>query len=292
MRKLFPQACTSWIREGQPDTTIRARLPVQSTSAAVKCWAAFLAFALALGCAPMRQQPVTEDFRKYQEAKKFFEQGLYREALNAYRGVAEAEPHSPWAENAKFNAAYILVYYKNPDRDYTGARREFEEFLLRYPASALVDEAQSWIAVLNAFGQSKVRELLAEVESLTRKADNTAKKLQESQLTEEVLLKERDTLLIDRNNLVKKVDELLYEKDALTNEREALLRDRERLTLNMSDLEQKIQSLGREKEDLVKAKEKLEKSLRDLTMVDVKVEKRRKKMKKEETKSSKSLTTP
>ena len=263
---------------------------MRAVPVSMRFWAAFLVFALIISCAPMRRQPAAEDSRTYQEARKLFEQGLYRAALKTYRGIAESEPHSPWAEKAQFDAAYVLVYYKNPDRDYAGARREFEKFLLRYPASVLAGEAQSWIEILKAFDQSKVRVLLEEMESLTRKSDDMARELLEAQRERETLAKERDMLLVDKNSLIKKVNELLYERDALLNEKETLLKERERLTLDKADLEQKIQSLGREKEELVQSKEKLEKSLRDLTMVDVKVEKRKKKMKKEEMKSSKEMT--
>jgi len=253
----------------------------------LKYWAALCVVSIAVGCAPFTQHPsAAGDLQKYRDAKAFFEHGKYRESRDAYRALFEAYPQSERAEEAQFNAAYVLVYYKNPDRDYAGAQHEFEKFLLRYPLSTFAGEAQSWISLIKAFDQSRVRELLSEVESLTRKIDETSKALLEAQQGESMILKERDGLMLEKNNLTGQIEELLNEKNTLLDEKASLLADRERLMTSKDDLEQKNHELMGEKEELIKAKAKLEKSIRDMTMVDVKMERKRKKMKKAEAEKS------
>jgi hypothetical protein len=277
----------SWTKGDLRKEARRGFLPFLSTSALLKLWAALFAVALSIGCAPFAHQPsVAGDLQKYRDAKTLFEQGMYRESRDAYRSLYETYPQSQWAAEAQFNAAYILVYYKNPDRDYAGAQHELERYLQRYPLSTFAGEAQSWISLIKAFDQSRVRELLSEVESLTRKIEDTSKALLATQQAEAIILKERNRLIIEKNNLTNKIEELLNEKDALLDEKAGLLTDRERLITSNADIEQKNQELLGEKEELIKAKAKLEKSLREMTMVDVKMEKQRKKMKKAEAEKS------
>ncbi len=245
------------------------------------CFPALLAVILLSGCSPFLQHVSgRENAEKFREAEAAFEQGKYIEARAAYRALAEdrrADPRT--AELSQFRAAYILVYYKNPDRDYSSAACEFEEFSVRYPSGALADEARSWLDLLTSFEQSRTGELLKEVDLLTRRIEDVTKELQETKADGEAVTKERDLLLIDKNNLAKKVDELLNDKDSLLKEKTALLKERDRLGKEKTGLEKKVDILSRDKEDLALAKEKLEKSLRDLTMVDVKMEKKRKKVK-------------
>jgi len=71
-----------------------------------------------------------------------------------------------------------------------------EKFLECYPLSNFAGEAHSWISLIKAFDQSRVKELLSEVELLTRKIDDTSKALLTTQQAESMILKERDGLLI------------------------------------------------------------------------------------------------
>ena len=82
------------------------------------------------------------------------------------------------AAQAQFNAAHILVYYKNPDKDYSREAREFGEFPSRYPAGTFAGEARSRLDVLRNFEQSKTNELLKEVDSFTRKMEAVTQELQ------------------------------------------------------------------------------------------------------------------
>jgi hypothetical protein len=227
------------------------------------------------GCASLMQNlSGGESAKKFQEANNAYEQGKFKEAYNEYRALAESATDPRWAEQSEFNAAYILVDRKNPDKDYVLAAREFEEFLIRYPRSAHAGEAGSWLEILRQFERSRTNELLHQVDGLTKRVDDLTKELRATQAENEEVNKERGTLLIERTRLLKKVDDLLNDKDGLLREKATLIKEREGLT-------KKIDVLSRDKDALVLAKQKLEKSLQDLTMVDVKMEKQRKKIKKE-----------
>jgi TolA-binding protein len=227
------------------------------------------------GCASLMQnQSGGESAKKFQDAKTAYEQGKFKEAYNEYRALAESATDPRWAEQSKFNAAYILVDHKNPDKDYAHAAREFEEFLIRYPRSARAGEAGSWVEILRQFERSRTNELLHQVDDLTKRVDDLARELRGAQAENEEVNKEWSMLLVERSRLKKKVDELLNDKDDLLKDKATLIKEREGLT-------KKIDVLSRDKDALVLAKEKLEKSLQDLTMVDVKMEKQRKKIKKE-----------
>ena len=215
-----------------------------------------------------------ESAKKFQDANTAYEQGKFKEAYHEYRALAESATDPGWAEQSKFNAAYILVDHKNPDKDYVLAAREFEEFLIRFPRSARAGEASSWLEILRQFERSRTNELLHQVDDLAKRVDDLTKELRETRAENEEVTKERGMLLIERSRLLKKVDELLNDKDGLLKEKATLIKEREGLT-------KKIDVLSRDKDALVLAKEKLEKSLQDLTMVDVKMEKQRKKIKKE-----------
>jgi hypothetical protein len=228
------------------------------------------------GCASLMQNlSGGESARKFKEAKIAYEQRKFKEAYTEYRVLAESATDPRWAEESKFNAAYILVDHKNPDKNYVLAAREFEEFLIRYPRSARAGEAGSWLEILRQFERSRTNELVHEVNDLTRRVDDLTKELRATQAENEDVTKERGTLLIERSRLLKKVDDLLNDKDDLLKEKATLIKEREGLT-------KKIDMLSGDKDALVLANQKLEKSLHDLTMVDVKMEKQRKNIKKEE----------
>jgi tetratricopeptide (TPR) repeat protein len=225
----------------------------------------------------------TAGLQTYDYANVLFEQGLYADAHDAYRSLAESYPKSHLTEEAEYRAAYTLIFYKNHDRDYDLAQREFSEFVQRYPSSGLSGEAQSWLVVLKSFDRSKTHEFMTEVESLSKKINNLWTEIENHQTTEEKISRERDALLAEKEDLSKKADELLKEKDRLINEKNALIAERDGLVQDKIALQKRVLALTEEKDKLIVAKKKLEKSLHDLTMVDVKMEKQRKKLKKEET---------
>ncbi len=214
------------------------------------------------------------------------ERGSYEDAHDAYSYLAETYPKSHLTEEAEFKAAYILVYYKNPDRDYDRAQREFSDFLQRYPSSTLSGQAQSWIVVLRSFDQTKTHEFMVEVESLSKKISDLWREIEDRQAAENELARERDSLLMEKEDLSKKADDLLKEKERLLGEKAVVISERDGLEQDKIALQKKVAALTEEKDALIKAKKKLEKSLHDLTMVDVKMEKKRKRIKEEETTKS------
>ena len=239
---------------------------------------------LITGCAVLTPLPFTDDAKKYQAGNAFFEQGNYKDAYIAYHDLADGRPRSHWVEQSKFNAAYVLVYYKNPNKDYIRAAREFEEFLDWYPKSILADEANTWLDTIKMFQETKAGELLKQVVSLTTKIESMTKELRESQMNRETIMKERDLLLIQKTGLAKNVDDLLIEKDILIKKNTALAAGNDELNKNKVVLEKRIDTLKKERKNLIEIKEKLEKSLHDLSLVDVTMEKKRKKLKVEEKK--------
>jgi outer membrane protein assembly factor BamD (BamD/ComL family) len=225
---------------------------------------------------------ISEDTKAYHAAQAAFEQGKYQEAHNAYRAIADSR--SSWAEESKFEAAYVLVYYKNPEKNFIAATQEFAEFLARYPESTRAEEANTWLAMLKMFEQTKAGALVKEVASLNMRIESVAKELQKTQTDKEAFVKERDLLLTEKTSLIKKVDDLLNEKDVLISKNTALMKSNEGLSRENAALEKKISTLDKEKKNLIQAKTKLEKSLRALTMIDVKMEKKRKKIQRQEEK--------
>ncbi len=239
-----------------------------------------LALLLITGCAPLMQKfPIGENAKKYQEAKTEFKQGHYKQAYELYRALADKDSDSHWAELSKYNAALVLVHYKNPDKNYFQAEREFDEFLIRYPSSQFLDDAGSWLEALKNFDQSRTGELLKEIDSITKKFTESVTRQEDLQKQKDAVVKERDVLTVEKSNLLKKVDDLLGDKALLLQEKSALLKERDGLSKDKASLEKRVDALTRDKAALILAKEKLEKSLRDLTMVDVKMEKKRRKIK-------------
>jgi len=241
-----------------------------------------LALFLITGCAVLKSLPFTEDAKKYQVAQTYFERENYKAAYDAYRAITVTR--SPWAEESKFSAAYVLVYYRNPQKNYITAEQEFEEFLSRYPKGAHADEAATWLDILKMFHQTKAGELAREIAALTVRFESVTKELQKTQAERDSLRNEGDTLFSESQALLQKVDELLNEKEALIRKNTELSKDKEGLSRDKTMLTKKIDGLNREKTKLLEAKMALEKSLRDLSMVDGTVENQRKKMKQEENK--------
>jgi outer membrane protein assembly factor BamD (BamD/ComL family) len=225
---------------------------------------------------------ISEDTKAYHAAQASFDQGKYKEAHDAFRTIADSR--SSWAEQSKFDAAYVLIYYKNPSKKFGAATQEFSEFLARYPRSVHAEEASTWLGLLQMFEQTEAAALVKEVSSLNMRIESVAKELQRAQTDNDVLMKERDALLLDKTRLTKKAEDLLNEKDALIAKNTALLKSSEGLGRENAALQGKISALDKEKKGLIKAKVKLEKSLRALTMIDVKMERERKKIRRREEK--------
>ena len=216
--------------------------------------ALFFLLILIAGCASANHRPV--GIETYDYANQLFEKGLYGDARDAYRYLDETYPKTPLAEKAEYNAAYILVYYKNLNYDYAGAEREFSVFLQHYPTSKLADQAQTWLAVLKSFDQSKTHELMMEVELLSKKIQNFWTEIEDRQADEEKLTKEKGSLLAEKEELSKKAGDLLNEKEHLLSEKAAVTVERDGLIQDKITLQRRVFSLTEEKNDLILAKKK------------------------------------
>lgn len=234
------------------------------------------------GCAMFRALPFTEETKKYQTAQAYLEQGNYKASYEFYQAISASR--SPWAEEAKFNAAYVLLYYKNPEKNYAAAERQLEDFLTAYPNSKFADKALTWIAMLKMFHQTKAGDLSKEIVTLAARVQDATRALKKAEIEEEHLKSQKETLLVERAALAARVDFLLNEKEALIRKNTELAKDAETLTKDKAALTKRIDILNKEKKTLAESKAALEKMLHDLTMVDVKMEKQRKKIKKEEAK--------
>lgn len=101
---------------------------------------------VAPGC--VLQQPKTAALSElesdYQNAEALVREKKYDEALAAYREIAAASPRSTVAGDALYEAAYLLVFYDNPKRDYSQALAGFDEFLKLFPGHARATDARNW----------------------------------------------------------------------------------------------------------------------------------------------------
>jgi hypothetical protein len=246
----------------------------------------------AVSCIPLRgTAPVSDDAVKFQEAKEYFDAGNYESARNAYREIGAGQRRSPLAEQAAYNAAYILVYHKNQHRDYVAAEAEFSALIQSFPQGTLTDEARSWVDIIQRVDRAASSQALKDVETLTRQVEELTRKMQEATANEQKIQQERDSLLVLNETLSGKIEGFISEKEKLVSEKTVLVAERDTLAQDKTQLQNRVAVLTQEKSDLVKAKRKLEKSLHDLTMVDVRMEKRRKKIKKEEAINSRSTAT-
>lgn len=113
----------------------------------------FLCFSLGLtGCARLSVLP-TVQVTELQNAENLFNQRKYSDALTAYRKTLTTAPAPApvVAAKAQYDIAFILAYYDNPQRNYTQAIQELDEFLRLYPDNARVRDAQNLRFILKAF---------------------------------------------------------------------------------------------------------------------------------------------
>jgi tetratricopeptide (TPR) repeat protein len=187
----------------------------------IKLSSVFLSCILLSACASISSRP--PEFQTYDYANVLFERGSFEDAHDAYRYLAEAHPTLHMVQEAAFKDAYILVYYNNPYRDLDEAQLEFSEFLQRYPSSTLSDQAQSCIAVLKSFDQSKTHELMMKVELISKKINNLWTEIENRKADLEKLKIKQDALFAEKKDLSKKVDELLKENGLLLSEKTAVV---------------------------------------------------------------------
>lgn len=235
---------------------------------------------LPAGCTSLvRHLPGASAPTQAAEADRLFREGDYTSARTVWQQLAKEYPRSDTGERSAYLAARVLIFPKNPSRDYRQAAREFEAYQITYPSGAYSDEAAAWIAAADALEQSRVAGLLGQVDDLTKRLEIAETERSRIEAERKGLAAERDTLERERNELRKKIDALLQEKESLLKERTAILRERDTLATDKVSLEKTIESLSRERERLLATKAKLEQRLRDVTEVDIKMEKKRRTVK-------------
>ncbi len=129
--------------------------------------------AVPVGCVlqPPHETPtLTGPELEYQNAAALVKEKKYQEALAVYRGISTNSPQSPVAADAFFEAAYLLVFYDNPQKDYNQALSGFDEFIKRYPDHAKAEDAQNWRAVLKTILDTRKENerLLKNIEQLKK----------------------------------------------------------------------------------------------------------------------------
>jgi outer membrane protein assembly factor BamD (BamD/ComL family) len=108
----------------------------------------------------LQQQQQEEQARhavqtKLADAQKLAQGSKYAEAVSAYRLILQEHPGTEWAPEAKYGIALAYVSADNPQRDYSAAIVEFNEFLSLYPSDKRTAEAKSWRQTLKALLDTK-----------------------------------------------------------------------------------------------------------------------------------------
>lgn len=124
------------------------------------------------GCAtsPLPPPPVTGLEADYQNATVLVTEKKYPEAISAFRKISDENPHSPFASDSLFEAAYLQAFYDNPQKNYALALAWFEEFLKLYPKHDKSREAKNFRMMLKTIVDTKKEneQLLESIEQLNQ----------------------------------------------------------------------------------------------------------------------------
>jgi tetratricopeptide (TPR) repeat protein len=101
--------------------------------------------------------------RDVHAANELVQNKKYGEAVSLYRKVIRERPDSSMVADARYGLATTLAWYENPQRDYTQALQEFDEFVKLYPGDSRIRDAQNWRHVLRT-----LHELSKSIEQLKR----------------------------------------------------------------------------------------------------------------------------
>jgi predicted small secreted protein len=82
--------------------------------------------------------------RDVQAANSLVENKKFNEAVSRYQEVIRDHPDSSWAVDAQYGLATVYVSSENPQRDYSQALHEFDEFIRLYPNDPRFQDAQNW----------------------------------------------------------------------------------------------------------------------------------------------------
>ncbi|HWR73058.1 MAG TPA: hypothetical protein VN604_07800, partial [Nitrospirota bacterium] len=167
--------------------------------------------------------------RKAQDADRLLAEGNFAAAREVWQRIARERKGSEAGERAAYRAALTLVHPKNPARNFRNAANEFETLLRDYPSGKHAGEAAAWISAAEIIEQTRVNELLIQVDVLTKRMEETSAELQKTGAARDTAMRERDALTAEKNELWKRIDGLLLEKSALITEKTALVQERDGL---------------------------------------------------------------
>jgi outer membrane protein assembly factor BamD (BamD/ComL family) len=92
---------------------------------------------------------------KVEEAQKLLRESQYAHAIAEFRKVVQEHPNTQWAAKAKYGIAMAYVSASNPQKDYSVAISEFDEFIAQYPTDERMPEARSWRQALKVLLDTK-----------------------------------------------------------------------------------------------------------------------------------------
>jgi outer membrane protein assembly factor BamD (BamD/ComL family) len=89
------------------------------------------------------------------EAEKLAQEKKFPQSLAAYKKILQDYPESEWSARVRFEIALVYASTANPQRDYSQALREFEEFLTLHPGHERAAEANTWKNLIKSFLEVK-----------------------------------------------------------------------------------------------------------------------------------------
>jgi outer membrane protein assembly factor BamD (BamD/ComL family) len=88
-------------------------------------------------------------------ADNLFNARKYDDAITAYKKILQEHPDPGVAADAQFAIAYTLIYYDNPNINYTLSMEEFNKFMALYPNDSRYQEAKNWYRALKTLYDTK-----------------------------------------------------------------------------------------------------------------------------------------
>jgi tetratricopeptide (TPR) repeat protein len=118
---------------------------------------AILIMALLCGCRTVEKledEDVTQGH--FLRAEYYLLQRDFERSLKENEEVLALTGNSPPGDVALYNIGLIYSHFENPERNYTTAMEYFERLGTEFPKSPLVDQAKSWILIIEEIEIEKV----------------------------------------------------------------------------------------------------------------------------------------
>ncbi len=111
----------------------------------------------AFGCARLllRSADPSSPHGQFESAQQLLNEQRYPEAISLFHKVIQEAPRSEWAARAQYGIATAYISAENPQKDFTQALAEFEEFLYRFPNDELAPDARNWRQVIKVLLETK-----------------------------------------------------------------------------------------------------------------------------------------